>query len=115
MIDFACKEFSINEVVKCSLGLTKSEYSLLQFLLSNENKTFTTNELAKRNKLDLTTVQKAVKKFDELGVVAKGQLNLKSGGYIFTYEICSKKKVTNKILEIINEWHEKVIKELKKI
>ena len=54
MIDFACKKFDIQEVVKCSLGLSKSEFKMLKFLIENENQ-FTTEELAEALNLDKST------------------------------------------------------------
>ena len=50
MIDFACKKFDLEEVIKCVLGLSKSEFRLLKFL-ENYKKKSTTEELSKKLKL----------------------------------------------------------------
>ena len=41
MIDFACKTFNIENIIKCSLGLTKSEYKILGFFIDNPENYFT--------------------------------------------------------------------------
>ena len=37
MINFACKDFDLDKVIKCSLTLTKSEYNILKLLMNSEN------------------------------------------------------------------------------
>ncbi|NCN86639.1 MarR family transcriptional regulator, partial [archaeon] len=37
MIDFACKKFDIEEVIKCSLALSKSDFRILKFLMQNDD------------------------------------------------------------------------------
>lgn len=115
MIDFACKTFSIEEVIKCSLGLTKADYKLLNFFIKNPEKQFTTNELAELLELDLSTIQRSVKKLREKEVIARGQTNLDGGGYQFFYELCNKKKVVRIITNIIENWVSTVKEELGKI
>ena len=86
MIDFACKKFDLEEVVKCSLGLSKSEFKLLKFLIEND-KEFTTEKLSEKLKLDKSTIQRAVKKMHEKGLIRRGQINQSVGGYVFLYRI----------------------------
>jgi predicted transcriptional regulator len=105
MIDFACKKFDIEEVVKCSLGLSKSEFRLLRFFIDN-HKEFTTEELANDLKLDKSTIQRSVKKLHEKGLVTRGQINQSIGGYLFTYRIKDKDKIRKIILETVEGWVE---------
>lgn len=105
MIDFACKKFDIEEVVKCSLGLSKSEFRLLNFFIENA-KEFTTQELAKSLKLDKSTIQRSVKKLHEKNLVTRGQINQSIGGYLFTYRIKDKNKIRKIILDTVEEWVE---------
>jgi predicted transcriptional regulator len=37
-MEFACKNFDIEEVVRCGLGLTKGDYKILKFLIDNQSK-----------------------------------------------------------------------------
>jgi predicted transcriptional regulator len=103
MIDFACKKFDIEEVVKCSLGLSKSEFRLLNFFIKNK-KEFTTDELAKALKLDKSTIQRSVKKLHQKNLVTRGQINQTVGGYLFTYKIKDKQKIRKIILDTVENW-----------
>ena len=47
MIDFACKTFSLDEVIKCSLGLTKSDLKIMEFLIKHSGK-FRSYEIAEK-------------------------------------------------------------------
>jgi len=103
MIDFACKRFDLEEVVKCSLGLSKSEFRLLKFLIEN-NAQFTTDELSKKLKLDKSTVQRGVKKLHGKDLVVRGQVNQSVGGYIFLYRIKGKDKIRKIISDTVDGW-----------
>ena len=111
MIDFACKKFDLEEVVKCSLGLSKSEFKLLKFLIENDDQ-FTTDELSKKLKLDKSTIQRGVKKLHEKSLVTRGQINQSVGGYIFLYRIKNKGQIRQIILDTVDAWvnvfHEKI-------
>ncbi len=112
MIDFACKRFDIEEIIKCGFGLTKSEFVLLKYFLNNCSKEFDSKTLSKKMEFDLTTIQKALKKFSELGLVKRSQRNLGSGGYVYVYTCISKKYVREKLKEIIFKWSKNAEKEV---
>lgn len=111
MIDFACKKFDINEVIRCGLSLTKTEFVILMSLIKH-NKYVTTINLAKLLKLDLTTVQRAMKKFYVKNIVTRSQENLENGGYVFVYKIHEKDKIRQEINKIINNWNEHAKREI---
>ena len=112
MVNFACKKFDIEEIVKCSFGLSKSEYGILRFLLSNSHKRFMTDELAKELSLDKSTIQRSIKRLHEKGLVVRGQENQSRGGYIFFYRIKNKDNIREMIVNVIDGWVEGVKKEL---
>jgi predicted transcriptional regulator len=112
MIDFACKRFNINEIVKCSLGLSKSDFKLLQHMLKAERGPVTTDHLAKRLDVNLTTAQRSVKRLHEKGVLKRTQLNLDGGGYVFRYEVKDRKQVAQLIISIVHGWTRRVETEL---
>ena len=114
MIDFACKRFEIKEIIKCSLGCTKSDCKILQYLIEHEEEYYTTEELARKNGLDLTTVQRSVKKLNEKSVVKRRQENLSGGGYVFKYQAEDKRKIREEISDIVMTWARKVKEELQK-
>lgn len=114
MIDFACKSFKLKDIIKCSLNLTRSDYELLEFLMKNDEKDYTTMMLSKSLKLNITTIQKSVKKLHDKNVIFRSQKNLENGGYIYFYKIKDKKFVRDMINNIVRSWANKVETELKK-
>ena len=114
MIDFACKRFELKEIIKCSLGLTRSDCKVMQFLLEQDEEYYTTEEISKKLALDLTTVQRSVKKLRERGVVQRRQENLSGGGYVFLYQIEDKRKIREVISDIVMSWARTVKAELQK-
>jgi len=113
MIDFACKQFKFMDVVKCALGLSKADFNTLQYLLTHEEDWQTTEKLASTLGFNLSTVQRTVKKLYEKSLVKRMQSNFDGGGYAYTYQIAEKEEIRKVILEIINQWVEKVSEELK--
>ncbi len=114
MIDFACKKFDIEEVIRCSLNLTKTEFNIVKYLIKNNQESFTAKEISKIFKIGLSTSQKAIKKINEAELIKRGQRNLEKGGYIFVYFIREKLILKQKILSLIHNWTKKVETELKK-
>lgn len=107
MIDFACKQFVIDDIVKCSLGLTKGDLRIFRYLATHKD-AFTTEQLASSLRLDLSTVQRAVKKLHEQDVVLRHQENLNGGGYLFRYSVVSQEFLRKKIMAILHAWIGKV-------
>lgn len=107
MIDFACKRFELREVIKCGLGLTKSDYTIMDFLVKNK-KTFNSHEIAEKLNLDLSTVQRSLKNLSSKNIIIRGQNNLSLGGYVYLYRINEKKIIKEMMMNIINQWVNKV-------
>lgn len=103
MIDFACKRFKLDEVIKCGLSLTKAEYRLFEYFVKHHSE-FTTEQLAENIELDLTTVQRAVKKLFEEDVLQRNQQNLEGGGYVYVYSVKPKPELRRILMKIINNW-----------
>jgi len=57
-------------------------------------------------------VQRALKKLYETGVVIRSQKNLDNGGYIYVYQIKSKKEIHSLIMNVIRKWTKTVELEL---
>ena len=106
MIDFACKNIRLEQLVRCSFTLTKTEYNLLLFLVDNDF-IGTTNQLSKKMKLERTTIQKAITKLLDKNLVERRQKNLEHGGYSFFYNSKPRKEIRSKIKSIVDEWHKK--------
>lgn len=103
MIDFACKKFDVEEVVKCVLSLSKSDYRILKFLMGS-NESLTTENLAAELSLDKSTVQRGVKSLHSRGLLFRTQMNKSSGGYIFLYRVKEKEKIRKMISDVIDNW-----------
>ena len=114
MIDFACKQFSIDEIIKCGLGLSKADFVIMNFLIQHNELNFTTTEVSIKLGLNLTTVQRSVKKLYEREVVVRTQQNLDNGGYVYFYRIKDKSQLRSLIKDIIDGWVVKFHNELKK-
>lgn len=114
MIDFACKRFELKEVIKCGFGLTKSDFSIMEFLMKNK-KTFKSNEISEKIGLDLSTIQRALKNLNDKNLVIRSQNNLAGGGYVYFYKINDKQFIKESMMKIINEWAKKVEYELDKL
>lgn len=110
-IDFACKKFDLEEIVKCSLGLSRSEFRILKFLISND-KRFMTDELSEKLKLDKSTIQRGVKRLHQKGLLVRGQINQTKGGYVFYYRVKEKTQIRNIIIDIVEGWTKGVKKEI---
>lgn len=113
MIDFACKRFRLDEIIKCSLGLTKTDYRVLELLIAHDETAFTTQEIAEELNIDLSSAQRSCKKLHETTTIRRGQENYESGGYSYTYQAASKKHIRQTIADIIDNWSSKVKSSLK--
>lgn len=111
LVDFACKTFSLEQIVQCGFGLTKGELKMFMHMLSFKQ-SLTSKSLARALKLDESTVQRSVKKFVSLGLVTRTQQNFSSGGYQYVYVVKSRDEISRMILHIIDKWHSKVKQEL---
>lgn len=113
MIDFACKEFKLDEIVKCGLGLTKVELEIFYYIIK-QNDWVDSKSLSTTLRRDSSTVQRALKKFYENELVERKQINLDKGGYTFIYVTKNKKDIRQIIMNIIHKWVKKVDIELEK-
>ncbi len=112
-IDFACKAFKLQEVIKCGLSLTKADFEVMNFLI-RKNEFFSSNKISKEINLEISTVQRALKKLFEKGIITRSQRNLQNGGYVYIYRTNSKKVIKNKVMEIVDNWVKKVESEFDK-
>jgi predicted transcriptional regulator len=113
MIDFACKQFKLDEIIKCSLGLTKSDFNIMRFLISNRS-AFSSSDVANHVGVDVTTAQRALKKLHSKGVLKRNQTNLEGGGYTFFYEAVPKPQIRKIISGIVLNWVKQVESALSK-
>lgn len=112
-ISFSCKNIDFKELIMCSFNLNKTEYTLLLFLLTQQD-SLSATQIGEMTKKDRTTIQKAIKKLFEKELVLKHQVNLESGGYTFVYKVKNRDYLRQTILEIVDVWHKKVVESVNK-
>ena len=110
MINLACKNITIEELIVCAFNITKTEYKIILHLLEKQN--CSSESLSKKLGKDLTTIQKALKTLVEKNLVIRKQINLDSGGYKFIYQSISKEEIKSKISYNLNNFREKVMQRL---
>jgi predicted transcriptional regulator len=94
--------------------LTKSEFFIIDFLIKHSEEEFRSQDLSSKLGLDLSTVQRALKKMHSKELLRRGQKNLSPGGYIYFYQVKDKKYLKDKLSFIIDGWAEGVRREIKK-
>jgi predicted transcriptional regulator len=110
-MNFACKKIELEELVKCSFDLNKTEYKVMTFLLRAGGK-HTVASISKKMGLERTTVQKALKGLMDKKLAKRVQRNLSRGGYLFLYEIDEKENIKKRQKEIVYNWYKSVEKEI---
>jgi predicted transcriptional regulator len=114
MIDFACKEFKVEDVIKCALNLTKADLKVMKYFLNETEQWVDTESLSKALELDISTIQRSVKKLHEKEILQRSQQNLDGGGYVFRYKTHSRAKIKNIIMTVVNSWADRLGQELDK-
>lgn len=102
MIDFACKKLNLEEVMRCGLGITKTEYELLNYLL--KNKWVSAQELTQKTKNSLATTQRSLKNLHEKQLIERRQQNLEKGGYLYSYQAKNKEHIRDELKKILRHW-----------
>jgi predicted transcriptional regulator len=113
MMDFACRRISLDEVIKCGLGLTKSDFIVLSYFIKHRT-LFSTKDISDALKLDISTVQRTVKKLFEKSILERNQINLAEGGYQFEYRARKKEEIKRIVLGIVESWSKRVEDEFEK-
>lgn len=102
-MDFACKKIDVEQVLKCSLGLTKAGCTIMHYLRKNDD-WHTSEEIAKKTGYDLATTQRTLKHLYERGVVHRRQQNRDVGGYEYHYQIVSEQELQTTINAVLDDW-----------
>lgn len=111
-LDFACKRFPIDQILRCAFGLSGTEFSTLKALLKKGEATV--EELAEQLKKDRTTVQRSMTPLVEKGLVKRRQYNLDGGGYQYSYSPKDKAWIKEHINQHFAHFSEQVKSEVEK-
>lgn len=100
--NIACRTITIEDVIRCSYSLSKSELRVLKYLMVKGSSTVL--DIAKDLRLERSTVQKILRKLVEKKVVYRKQINLKRG-YKYIYVVKNLSDIKKEILFIIERWY----------
>ena len=89
-----CRRLSFDDVLKFSLGLSKTETETMKAVLKIRQP-FTVGKIAERMKKDRSVAQRHLKKLGEKGVLLRFQRNRDEGGYEFVYRTIDKRELKN--------------------
>jgi len=106
MISFACTSVDIRDIVMCSFDITKTEYELL-FSTTNEARTI--NDIAGQQRLERSTVQKAIARLHQKELLQRHQRNLSTGGYQYVYSAIDRQRLKDRLLKAVDGWHKNVV------
>ena len=112
-MNFVCRMITIEDVLKCSYGLNKTEIAILKYLIE-EKEELSIEEVQKKIKKDRTTIQRGVKKLFEQDLIKRRQINLDKGGYVFIYSSKPKNELKEKVTKIFDGFKESVGKEIQR-
>jgi predicted transcriptional regulator len=101
------KKFTIEDLMRCILGLQEIEIRVYFDLL--ENGEGSVLEIAERVNRDRTTVQKALRSLMNCGLVSRKKVTEKVG-YKYIYNAVELDKVSNIIEELLDDWYQNVKK-----
>ncbi|HEY3362138.1 MAG TPA: MarR family transcriptional regulator, partial [Methanosarcina sp.] len=90
------------------------DLKVMKYFLNEKEQWVDTEFLSKVLKLDISTVQRSVKKLHEKEILQRTQQNLDGGGYVFKYKINSRTKIKNIIMTVVNSWANRLGQELEK-
>lgn len=103
MIRFACKAVRIEDIVRCSFGLGRTEYLVLSTLAKSKGM-LQVSEIAKRLSLDRTGVQKAATSLVAKGLAGRRKCDLPGGGYAFCYSARGREELKRKMRAAVRSW-----------
>ncbi|ADC68873.1 transcriptional regulator, TrmB [Methanocaldococcus sp. FS406-22] len=101
------KKFTIEDLMRCILGLQEIEIRVYFDLL--ENGEGSVLEIAERVNRDRTTVQKALRSLMNCGLVSRKKVTEKVG-YKYIYNAVELDKVSDIIEELLDDWYQNVKK-----
>ncbi|MFH0961565.1 MAG: MarR family transcriptional regulator [archaeon] len=111
MIHFACKRIEMEEIVRCSFALSKTEYKILSILMRS-GKGLGVSEIAARLSLDRTGIQKSVKGLVRKKLAERKKSDRASGGFSFLYSAKAPGEIRRRMKASANSWVSGVFREI---
>lgn len=109
------KVFKSGKLLKCILGLNVTESNVFSYILKHDNAT--TLDLTKKFKKDRSSIQRALIKLSDLGVIAKNSISLKEfsekdgegetnkRGYLYVYGAKNLDMIKQQLRDLLDRWY----------
>lgn len=110
-INFACQTITLEQILKCSFNLKKTDMNVLKILLESREE-MSIEDIIKFVDKDRTTIQRAVKNLFEKELIKRRQINLEKGGYTFVYSAKPKSDLRTKVMQIFDSFRDSVENEI---
>jgi predicted transcriptional regulator len=110
------KVFKSEKLLKCILGLNVIESNVFSYILNNNE--VTTMKLTEVLEKDRSSIQRALIKLSELGVIEKSSISLKEysekkgkgetskRGYLYIYGAINLDLIKRQLRELLDRWYE---------
>jgi predicted transcriptional regulator len=109
--------FKSGKLLKCILGLNVIESNVFSYILKNDDVTVTTMKLTEVFEKDRSSIQRALIKLNDLGVIEKNSVSLKefSGkdgegetnkrGYLYVYGAKNLDMIKQQLRDLLERWY----------
>jgi predicted transcriptional regulator len=97
-VNLTCVRLSVDDLLKCSFGLTSAEVRILLRMLKKPGWT-TVSDIARAAGKDRSVVQRSLSSMVKKQMVERDQKNKEHGGFEFLYRPKDKKAIKKAILE----------------
>ena len=109
--------FKSGKLLKCILGLNVIESNVFSYILKNDDVTVTTMKLTEVFEKDRSSIQRALIKLNDLGVIEKNSISLKefSGkdgdgetnkrGYLYVYGAKNLDMIKQQLRDLLERWY----------
>jgi predicted transcriptional regulator len=97
-INFSCTTIPVDDVLRCSWNLTKTELNVLKAL----DDEVTTKDIRDQHGISISLAQRTLKKLHDHDLVTRRQVNRRDGGYVYVYERRPNDELVNNIQAIID-------------
>lgn len=96
-LNLSCIDLSVEDLLRCSFGLSKGEVLVLQTLLQGENWS-STSRISSIIKRDRSVVQRGLASLKAKGLIEREQSNKEGGGFEYLYRAKDKGMIKRSIL-----------------
>jgi len=110
-LNLSCIDLSVEDLLGCSFGLSKSEVSALLVLLESEEWLIVA-ALATKLKKDRSVVQRELSSLLIKGLIERDQRNKIGGGFEYLYRAKDKSTIKKTILEKSRIFHDLIRKQV---